>query len=110
MKEHELPVQYRVYKSLKLWSLYADLEESIGTFESAKSVYTRMLELRVATPQLVINFAMFLEEKNYFEDAFAVYERGISLFRWPVVFEIWNVYLVKFIKRYVSFAYSFIMF
>lgn len=33
-------------------SLYADLEESLGTFESAKAVYTRMLELRVANPQV----------------------------------------------------------
>ena len=72
LKEHELPVQMRVHKSLKLWSLYADMEESLGTFESAKAVYTRMLELRVATPQLVINFAAFLEERNYFEDSFAV--------------------------------------
>ncbi|UYV79144.1 hypothetical protein LAZ67_17001235 [Cordylochernes scorpioides] len=27
------PVQNRVYKSLKVWSLYADLEESFGTFK-----------------------------------------------------------------------------
>ena len=26
-------VQRRVYKSLKLWSMYADLEESLGTFQ-----------------------------------------------------------------------------
>lgn len=26
-------VQMRVYKSLKLWSMYADLEESFGTFK-----------------------------------------------------------------------------
>lgn len=26
-------VQMRVYKSLKVWSLYADLEESNGTFK-----------------------------------------------------------------------------
>jgi hypothetical protein len=26
-------VQMRLYKSLKLWSLYADLEESFGTFK-----------------------------------------------------------------------------
>lgn len=100
MKDSELPVQMRVHKSLKLWSLYADLEESLGSFASAKAVYTRMLELRVATPQLVINFATFLEEANYFEDAFAAYERGIALFKWPTVYELWNVYLVKFIKRY----------
>ena len=27
------PVQNRVYRSLKLWSMYADLEESFGTFK-----------------------------------------------------------------------------
>ena len=29
----ELPVQYRVFKALKLWTLYVDLEESVGTFQ-----------------------------------------------------------------------------
>ena len=27
------PVQNRLYKSLKVWCMYADLEESLGTFE-----------------------------------------------------------------------------
>ena len=27
------PVQNRLYKSLKLWSMYADLEESFGNFQ-----------------------------------------------------------------------------
>ena len=27
------PVQSRLYKSLRLWSMFADLEESFGTFE-----------------------------------------------------------------------------
>lgn len=31
-----------------------------------------------------------------------VYERGIAMFKWPNVFDIWNTYLTKFIQRYVS--------
>jgi hypothetical protein len=31
-----------------------------------------------------------------------VYEKGIGLFRWPLVFDVWNIYLTKFINRYVS--------
>lgn len=31
-----------------------------------------------------------------------VYERGTELFTFPVSFEIWNIYLAKFMKRYVS--------
>lgn len=30
------------------------------------------------------------------------YEKGIGLFKWPNVFDIWNTYLAKFIERYVS--------
>ncbi|XP_070582113.1 pre-mRNA-splicing factor SYF1-like [Ptychodera flava] len=94
------PVQKRLYKSLKVWSLYADLEESFGTFKSTKAVYDRIIDLKIATPQIIINYGMFLEEHNYFEEAFKAYERGIALFRWPNVYDIWNTYLTKFIKRY----------
>lgn len=27
------PVQNRLYRSLRVWSMYADLEESLGSFE-----------------------------------------------------------------------------
>ncbi|XP_064458638.1 pre-mRNA-splicing factor syf1 homolog [Ornithodoros turicata] len=96
------PVQFRVYKSLKVWSLYADLEESFGTFKTAKAVYDRIIDLRIATPQIIINYGLFLEENNYYEDAFKAYEKGIALFKWPNVFDIWNTYLTKFLKRYNS--------
>ncbi|KAI1715467.1 pre-mRNA-splicing factor syf1 [Ditylenchus destructor] len=93
-------VQYRVFRSLRLWSFYADIEESLGTVQSCRTIYDRILDLRISTPQIVINYAMFLEENNYFEDAFKVFEKGIGLFRWPLVFDIWNIYLTKFINRY----------
>ena len=34
-------VQMRLYKSLKVWSIYADLEESFGTFKvrSIKTIF-----------------------------------------------------------------------
>ena len=66
-------MQNRVFRSLKLWSMYADLEESLGTFQSTKAVYQRILDLRIATPQLIMNYAIFLEEHNYFEEAFKVW-------------------------------------
>lgn len=93
-------VQMRLYKSLKLWSTYADLEESFGTFKTCKAVYDRIIDLKICTPQIIINYGMFLEDNNYFEEAFRAYEKGISLFKWPNVFDIWNVYLTKFLKRY----------
>jgi pre-mRNA-splicing factor SYF1 len=32
--------------------------------------------------------------------SYQVYERGVELFTYPVAFEIWNIYLAKFVKRY----------
>merc|ERR1719266_2761375 len=93
-------VQMRLHKSLKIWSLYADLEESFGTFKSTKAVYDRILDLKIATPQIIINYGLFLKEQNYFEEAFKAYEKGVSLFKWPNVFDIWNTYLTEFLDRY----------
>ncbi|RDB20992.1 Pre-mRNA-splicing factor SYF1 [Hypsizygus marmoreus] len=98
--DHNLSAQSRLFKSLKLWSFYVDLEESIGTVESAKAVYDKILELRIANAQIIINYAAFLEENKYFEESFKIYERGVELFTFPISFEIWNIYLAKFVKRY----------
>lgn len=51
-EEKGLPVQDRLYRSLRCWALLADLEESLGTLESARAVYERVLDLRIATPQV----------------------------------------------------------
>ena len=67
-----LPVQARLFKSLKLWSFYVDLEESIGMVDTTKAVYDKILELRIANAQIIVNYAAFLEENKYFEDSFKV--------------------------------------
>ncbi|GAV59481.1 hypothetical protein CFOL_v3_03012, partial [Cephalotus follicularis] len=94
------PVQMKLHKSLRLWTFYVDLEESLGTMESTRAVYERILDLRIATPQIIINYAFLLEEHKYFEDAFKVYERGVKIFKYPHVKDIWVTYLSKFVKRY----------
>lgn len=40
--------------------------------ESTKNVYDKILELRIANAQIIINYAAFLEENKYFEDSFRV--------------------------------------
>lgn len=104
-----LPVQARLFKSLKLWSFYVDLEESLGTVPTTKAAYEKILELKIANAQVIVNYAKFLEENKYWEESFRVYERGVELFTFPIAFEIWNIYLSKFVKRYVSafFLYMF---
>lgn len=41
-------------------------------------MYDRIIDLRIATPQIIINYAMFLEEHDYFEESFKV--------RWWIVY------------------------
>ncbi|OAY26103.1 pre-mRNA-splicing factor SYF1 [Manihot esculenta] len=94
------PVQMKLHKSLRLWTFYVDLEEGLGTLESTRAVYERILDLRIATPQIIINYSLLLEEHKYFEDAFKVYERGVKIFKYPHVKDIWVTYLSKFVKRY----------
>ena len=94
------PVQERLYRSVKAWALYLDLEESLGTAQATKAAYDRVMELKLATAQMVLNYASYLEEHDFFEDSFRVYEKGVSLFRFPHVKDIWLAYLQKFSERY----------
>lgn len=95
-----ISVQQRLFKETKLWALYADLEESYGTFESTKAVYEKIFQLRVATPLIVLNYAHFLEENSYFEDSYRVFEIGVDIFKFPHALDLWVTYLDKFVKHY----------
>eukprot|EP00828_Plagiopyla_frontata_P004798 TRINITY_DN1181_c0_g1_i4.p1 TRINITY_DN1181_c0_g1~~TRINITY_DN1181_c0_g1_i4.p1 ORF type:complete len:430 (+),score=61.17 TRINITY_DN1181_c0_g1_i4:89-1378(+) len=85
-----------------LWSLLIDLESNIGTFQTIKAACSRAIELKVITPQMLINYAMKLEEQNHFEAAFRVYEQGVSVFTWPSLYDLWVLYLHRFVERYKS--------
>lgn len=100
--DENLSPQQRVHKSWKLWSFYVDLVESVSSLEETRKVYERIFELRIATPQTVVNYANLLEENKYFEDSFKVYERGLDLFSYPVAFELWNLYLTKAVDRKIG--------
>merc|ERR1719440_1704952 len=56
-------VQNRIFRSTKLWSLCADLEESLGTTESTRATYDAAIDLKVATPTLILSYAHFLEDR-----------------------------------------------
>ena len=66
--------------STRLWSFYADLQENLSPFEETRQTYEKMFELRIVTPQLVLNYAAFLEEYKHFEGAFSAFEKGVALF------------------------------
>ncbi|EAS27996.2 pre-mRNA-splicing factor syf1 [Coccidioides immitis RS] len=100
--DDKLTPQQRIHKSWKVWSFYVDLVESVGNLDETKNVYERIFELRIATPQTVVNYANLLEENKYFEESFKIYERGLDLFSYPVAFELWNLYLTKAVDRKIS--------
>jgi pre-mRNA-splicing factor SYF1 len=89
-------------RSMRLWNLLLDLEESLGTLQTTKDAYNRLLELKVATPTQVLNFATYLSEKNYFEESFTAFERGLDMFPFPHPGGkvLWKEYLQAFERRY----------
>lgn len=89
-------------KSLRMWNLLLDLEESLGTLQTTKDAYNRLLELKVATPTQILNFASYLSEHKYFEESFTAFERGIDMFPFPHPGAkiLWKEYLQSFERRY----------
>ena len=61
-----------VLMALPVMCTYMHLHTSLSIFQACKAVYDRIIDLRIATPQIIMNYGMFLEESNYFEDAFKV--------------------------------------
>lgn len=100
--DETLSPQQRLHKSWKVWSFYVDMVESVGTLEEVRVIYDRIFELKIATPQTIVNYANLLEENAYFEESFKIYERGLDLFTYPVAFELWNLYLKKATARKIS--------
>ncbi|KAG6620112.1 pre-mRNA-splicing factor SYF1-like protein [Phytophthora cinnamomi] len=102
-KQQSLTAKDNVHLSVKLWTLRLDLEESLGDLDSTRAAYDEVFELKIITPQMVLNFATYLEENKYFEESFRVYERGLALFpKFPHAGDLWQTYLAKFVQRYAG--------
>ena len=54
------PVTDRVHKNVKVWSLYLDLEESLGTVDSCRAAYDRAIDLKVKL-QEAMNSLLFID-------------------------------------------------
>jgi pre-mRNA-splicing factor SYF1 len=89
-----------LYHNTTLWCLYIDLERNFGTFETTRTAYRRMLDIKLITPYILLNYAELLENNHYYEESFKVYETGVTVFFWPGAYDIWLIYLSKFVERY----------
>jgi pre-mRNA-splicing factor SYF1 len=59
-----------------------------------------MIELKIANIQTIFNYCSYLEKRNFFEETFRIFEQGIFYFQWPGLYDLWIVYIIKFINRY----------
>lgn len=110
--DQSLSVQTRIHKSMKLWTFYLDLLESM--IEDDQSIeenqiyitkitkgYEQIIELKIANPHTILTFTKFLQDNKYWEKSFEIYELGLSIFHnFKVKFEIWNQYLTSIIKYF----------
>ncbi|KAF6011752.1 hypothetical protein HII13_002219 [Brettanomyces bruxellensis] len=94
----ELSAQVRAYKSVRLWSLYLDIVESSDDVTQTCNIYDKVIELKIVTPLMILNYCNFLEKHGLYERCFQIYERGVAIFKYPTVFEIWNSYLTAAVK------------
>ena len=94
----ELSAQIRAHKSIKLWSLYIDIVESSDNVTNTCKIYDQVINLRIVTPLMILNYCSFLERHKLYKQCFQIYERGVAIFRYPTVLEIWNSYLNASIK------------
>ncbi|KAH8493616.1 hypothetical protein H0E87_020396 [Populus deltoides] len=96
--EKAVQVNYKTVDNLAgAWCEWAEMEIRHQNFKGAlellsplEAIYERIVDLRIATPQIIINYAWLLQEHKYFEDAFKVYERGVRIFKHPRVKDIWS--------------------
>ena len=86
--------------NVQIWSLYLDLEQNSGSFETLSDAYRRVINLKVIIPYMLIDYTNLLEKNRFFEESFKIFEMGIGLFEWPCCYEIWILYLNRFISRY----------
>lgn len=96
--DEEISPQIRIYKSIKMWSLYIDLLESTEDVAKVSEAYEQTFKLKIASPMTVLNYCNFLEEHKLYDRCLKIYDTGISIFRYPAVFEIWNKYLTKVVE------------
>jgi len=52
-----------LHANLKCWSFYVDLLENLGHNEQTKKAYERMMDLKIATPQTILNYSRYADSK-----------------------------------------------
>ena len=67
--------QQKLYRNARVWSMYVDLVEALGTFEESREVYNQMIGLKVASSQVILNWSEAIDYYGNGED-FRLYQSG----------------------------------
>lgn len=51
----------KLYKFLRLWEFYVDLEEGLGILDSICKIYERIFDFRIIILKIVLNYVVLLE-------------------------------------------------
>ncbi|AJU63796.1 Syf1p [Saccharomyces cerevisiae YJM326] len=98
----KIPAQTVLFNSLRIWSKYIDYLEaycpkdansSDKIFNKTKTAYNTVIDLRLITPAMAENFALFLQNHHEVMESFQVYEKTIPLFPPEIQYELWIEYL-----------------
>ena len=98
--DKNLSVQMKIFKSVRLWSLYLDLIENNKDykFEQVCDAYEQAISLKIVNGVMLINYSLYLEENEQYERCFGVYERGMKIFNGQSKTIIYEIYLNKILK------------
>lgn len=96
--DKNLSVHMKLFKSIKLWSLYLDLIENTKKYDEICKAYEDSMELKVINGVMIINYCLYLEENGYIEKSFSIFERGLNMFNGETKSILFCIYLNKIIK------------
>lgn len=96
--DENLSVHMKLFKSIRLWSLYLDLLENCEDFDNVCKGYEDAIELKVINGVLIINYCQYLEEKGYIEKSFSIFERGLGMFNGESRSILYCIYLNKILQ------------
>lgn len=85
------------YSSFRLWCLYAEIENIIGTKQGLKEIYTTMIRLNLVNIEVLFNNIELVKEESM-NEVMRLYELGLSILDWPELYVVWINYLDFYIS------------
>lgn len=103
-EDDDLSVQMKLFKSLKLRSLYIDLVANFETIDDVCKAYEDCIELQVADERLIVHYCVYLLIHNRFEQGYYVFERNLNGLNGDVQCQLYDVFMERLLKDWNNLA------